>query len=226
MKVLVVEDTETIALSIKSGLETFGYTVDVALDGLEGYDLALNEKYDVIILDIMLPGKDGRAVLTDLRAADVATPVLFLTARGTTADKVEGLGYGADDYLVKPFVFAELVARVQALARRPQTFQSDVISFAGLEIDTSAMAVSRFDQPVSLSKREFALLEYLVRHQKRVVSKDTILENVWEFDSDVLPNTVEVYVGYLRSKLEKPFPKKPKFIKTVRGFGYTVTEET
>lgn len=224
MKVLVVEDNRTIADSIKRGFETYGYVVDAVYDGLEGYDLAVNEKYDVIVLDVMLPGKDGQTFCSDLRKEENTTPVLMLTARGSLEDKVEGLGVGADDYLVKPFEFAELVARVQALARRPRVFQNEVITYAGLQVDTSAMTVTRFETPIKLSKREFSLLVYLLQKKDRVVSKDQILEQVWEFDADVLPNTVEVYIGYLRAKLEKPFPGK-NFISTVRGFGYTLSEE-
>lgn len=224
MKVLVVEDNRTIAQSVKKGLETYGYVVDAVYDGLEGYDLAVNEEYDVIVLDLMLPGKDGQTFCKELRAEKNTTPILMLTARGSLEDKVDGLGVGADDYLVKPFEFAELVARVQALARRPRVFESEVLSYAGLSVDTTAMTVTRFEKPVKLSKREFSLLVYLLQNKERVVSKDQILEQVWEFDADVLPNTVEVYIGYLRSKLEKPFPGK-NFISTVRGFGYTLTEE-
>ncbi len=225
MKLLIVEDNRTIATSLKKGLETYGHVVDLAFDGLEGYDLALNEQYDVMILDIMLPEKNGYEVCRDLRKEGKVTPILMLTARGTLDDKLEGLDGGADDYLVKPFEFAELIARVQALGRRPHSYQKEVLEFADLTIDTGAMTVQRLGTEINLSRREFALLVYLIKNAGQVISKDQLLEHVWEFDANVLPNTVEVYVGYLRVKLEKPFPKAKSLIKTVRGFGYTVQEQ-
>jgi len=225
MKLLIVEDNHTIAESIQKGLQTHGYAVDVAYDGLDGFDLAINETYDVILLDLMLPGKNGMEICSELRSEGNTTPILMLTARGSLEDKVGGLQTGADDYLVKPFQFAELVARVQALARRQKAFQHEVLEYDDVRVDTAAMTVLRDDVPISLSKREFSLLVYLLKNAGRVLSKDQILEAVWEFDADVLPNTVEVYVGYLRAKLEKPFSSKPTFIKTVRGFGYTIQED-
>ncbi|MCA9369397.1 MAG: response regulator transcription factor [Pseudomonadales bacterium] len=225
MKILVVEDNKTIATSVQKGLETFGHVVDVAFDGETGYDLAANEEYNVIILDLMLPGMSGQNICEQLRKEDISTPILMLTARGELEDKVVGFELGADDYLVKPFEFAELVARVQALGRRAPHFVSEVISYKGLTVNTSTMQVERFGTPIQLSKREYALLVYLLQHQGTVVSKDSLLENVWEFDADVLPNTVEVYIGYLRTKLEKPFKNKGAIISTVRGFGYSVKEE-
>lgn len=224
MKLLVIEDNRTIAQAIQKGFQAHGHAVDVAFDGTTGYDFAMNEVYDVVILDLMLLGKDGIEICKALRAEGKTVPILMLTARGTLDDKVSGLQIGADDYLVKPFEFAELVARVQALGRRQKAYQSEVIEVHGLRVDTTALTVSRFGTPVELSKRELSLLVYLLKNRERVVSKDQILEQVWEFDADVLPNTVEVYIGYLRAKLEKPFAKAEPFLKTVRGFGYTIKD--
>ncbi len=223
MKVLIIEDKQTIATSIQKGLETYGHVCDVAFDGETGYDLALNEAYQVIILDLMLPGMSGQEICKQLRAEGVSTPLLMLTARGDLQDKIAGLGLGADDYLVKPFEFAELVARVKALGRRVPVFKSETITYHDLVVDTNTMRVTRFGQLIKLSKREFALLVYLLQNAGSILSKDILVENVWEFDANILPNTVEVYIGYLRNKLEKPFAGQPKIISTVRGFGYTVT---
>lgn len=225
MKLLIVEDSQTIALSLQKGLKSFGYVVDVAFDGQAGADLALSEPYDVVILDIMLPQKDGLTICREMRAANVTTPVLLLTAKGTLENKVTGFDSGADDYLVKPFEFAELLARVQALSRRPAALQASTFAHSGLLVDTKSLSVSRFGTQVVLSKREFSLLVYLLANKGQVLSKEHILQHVWEFDADVLPNTVEVYVGYLRAKLEKPFAASAQaqpLIKTVRGFGYTL----
>lgn len=224
MKVLVVEDSKTIAQAIQKGLQNKGYVVDVAYDGLQGYDLALSEAYDVLVLDLMLPGKDGKEICKDLRAEGNTVPILMLTARGSLEDKVSGLQTGADDYLVKPFEFEELVARVQALSRRQKALVSDIINANGLTVDMGVKSVTRFGTLIELSKREFSLLTYLLKNKGRVVSKDQIVEHVWEFDADVLPNTVEVYIGYLRAKLEKPFHRAKGLIKTVRGFGYTIVD--
>lgn len=222
MKLLIVEDEHKIANSIKKGLEQEGHAVDIAYDGNNGYDLASSETYDVIVLDLMLPGMDGITINKKLREDNIHTPILILTARGQIEEKVEGLNAGADDYLVKPFAFAELLARIKALARRPKKSLSLVLKIQNLTLNTLSYEVKRADKEINLSKKEYALLEFLMRHPNRILSKDQITNSVWSYDSNILPNTVEVYIGYLRNKIDKPFPKSPLLIQTVRGFGYKI----
>ena len=221
MRILVVEDEHKIANSIKKGLEQETYAVDVAYGGEEGFDLASSEEYDIIILDLMLPGLDGLTICKKLRREEnIHTPILILTAKGEVEDKVKGLNSGADDYLPKPFAFSELLARVKALARRPKQVLESSLTVEDLTLNTLSYQVNRSGKNIELSKKEYALLEYLMRHSGKVLSKDQIINNVWDYDADVLPNTVEVYIGYLRNKIDKPFPKSPQLIHTVRGFGY------
>jgi DNA-binding response OmpR family regulator len=221
MKILVVEDEHKIANSIKKGLEQESFAVDVAYNGLDGFDLAASENYEVIILDLMLPEMDGLEICRKLREEEKNhTPILILTAKGQLEDKVNGLNSGADDYLVKPFAFAELLARVKALSRRPKSSVGTILSLNDLSLNSITYEVRRGGKEIKLSKQEFVLLEYLLRHQNKVLTKDQIISNLWDYDADVLPNTVEVYIGYLRNKIDKPFPKKPKLIQTLRGFGY------
>ncbi|OGE16870.1 DNA-binding response regulator [Candidatus Daviesbacteria bacterium RIFCSPHIGHO2_01_FULL_36_37] len=215
MRILVVEDEHKIANSIKKGLELESFAVDVSFTGSEGFDLASSEEYDLIILDIMLPGLSGLEICKKLRKENIHTPILMLTARGQVSDKVEGLNSGADDYLTKPFAFEELLARVRALTRRPKGSVGQVLSIENLSLNTLNFEVKRGKKQIMLSSKEYALLEYLLRHPNQVLSKDQIINHVWDYESDVLPNTVEVYIGYLRGKLGKP-----EIIKTVRGFGY------
>jgi len=222
MRILVVEDEHKIANSIKKGLEQEAYAVDVAYDGEDGFAFASTEDYDVIILDIMLPKMSGIEVCKQLRASRIHTPILMLTAKGQLNDKVEGLNAGADDYLVKPFAFAELLARVKALTRRPKESFGSVLSVEDLSLNTLTYEVKRSDKQIELSKKEYALLEYLLRNQGRILTKDQIINHVWDYDADILPNTVEVYIGYLRNKIDKPFTDKPALIRTVRGFGYRI----
>lgn len=220
MRILVVEDEHKIANAIKRGLEQESYAVDVCYDADDGLSSALAEDYDVIILDRMLPGSmDGVGVCRAIREEANHTPILFLTAKDQIRDRVAGLDAGADDYLVKPFAFEELLARVRALLRRPHTTESTVLRIDDLVLDPAQFAVERAGKTINLSRREFALLEYLMRNQNRVLSKETIMNHVWDFDADILPNTVEVYMGYLRNKIEKPF-KGRQLIHTQRGFGY------
>lgn len=220
MRVLVVEDEHKIANAIKRGLELETYAVDVAYDGDSGLSSAQADDYDLIILDRMVPGSiDGVGICKSLRDAGDHTPVLFLTAKDQVRDRVAGLDAGADDYLVKPFAFEELLARMRALLRRPQDSVGMVLTSGSLKLDTATYAVERDGKQIHLSRREFALLEFMMRNQNRVLSKDAIMNHVWDFDADILPNTVEVYMGYLRSKIEKPF-KSPSLIHTQRGFGY------
>jgi two-component system, OmpR family, response regulator len=222
MKVLVIEDDHRIADSIKKGLEQEHITTDTAYDGAEGFDLASTEEYDVLVMDVMLPEMNGFDICQKLRQKNIATPILMLTAKTQTADKVDGLNYGADDYLSKPFDFAELLARIKALSRRPKNFLSPVLKVGDLQLNTSTYKVNRAGKIIKLPQKEFAILEYLMRHQGQVLSKEKIIENMWSFNEDILPNTVEVYIKNLRNKIEKPFPSKPKLIYTVRGFGYKI----
>lgn len=222
MRILIVEDERKIALALKKGLEQETFAVDVCLDGDEGLRYALDEPYDLVILDRMLPEKDGLTVCRELRA-DKQMPILLLTARDKIQDRVDGLNAGADDYLVKPFAFEELLARVRSLLRRPSQLQSPVLTCGDLSLNTQTFEVIRAGRPISLSKREFALLEYLLRKQGQIVSKDSIIAHVWDYDADILPNTVEVYMGYLRNKIDKPFTKAKPLLHTVRGFGYKLS---
>lgn len=225
MRLLVVEDEHKIANSIKKGLEQESYAVDVAYDGTEGYDLAATQDYDVIVLDLMLPGMDGVTICRKLRDEQTHTPILMLTAKGQLNEKVEGLNAGADDYLVKPFAFAELLARIRALTRRPKDSLSTKLSISDLSLNTLMFKVERAGAEIHLSKREYALLEYLIRHPNQVLTKDQIINHVWDYNADVLPNTVEVYIGYLRNKIDKPFKGKAPLIHTIRGFGYKIGEQ-
>lgn len=220
MRILVVEDEHKIAGSIKKGLEQESYAVDVAYTGPDGYDMASAEDYDIIILDLLLPGLDGIQVCKQLRQQNIHTPILMLTARGQISDRVTGLDAGADDYLTKPFAFEELLARVRALSRRPHTSTGTTLSYEGLSLNTSSYDVLRAGKSIRLSSKEYSLLEYLLRHPNQVLTKDQIIGHVWNYDADVLPNTVEVYIGYLRNKIDKPYPDQPPLIQTVRGFGY------
>ena len=220
MLVLLVEDEQKIAYAIKRGLEQEHYAVDVAYDGKEGLSLALSHNYDLILLDRMLPGGlDGSDICRKVRAKGIRTPILLLTARDGLHDKVSGLDSGADDYLVKPFAFEELLARLRSLLRRPEPLQSNVLLVENLSLDTSTYEVKRAGKIISVTSKEYSLLEYLMRHPGRIISKEAIISHVWDYDADILPNTVEVYVGYLRNKIDKPFALPP-LLQTVRGFGY------
>jgi len=223
MKLLVVEDDVKIADALKKGFEQKSHTVDVAYDGISGNDFALSENYDVIILDLMLPDIDGMAICNNIRHEGISTPVLMLTAKDQIDDVVGGLNIGADDYLTKPFEFDELVARVHALSRRPSNMTENVLSCSQITMDLVKKEVAVGNKLVDLSKKEFTLLEFLLRNKERVVTKEEIIEHVWSFDTEILKNTVEVYIAYLRNKIDKPF--KTHHIKTVRGFGYRLSEK-
>lgn len=222
MKILVIEDEQKIADSIKRGLEQERFTVDVAYDGLEGYDMAATGDYSAIILDLMLPSMDGTQICKSLRSEGVDTPILMLTAKGELEDKIEGFRVGTDDYLAKPFAFEELVARVRALTKRKKDGIATRLTHQDLVVDITNFTVTRDGKDILLSRKEFDLLVFLMRSQGKTLTKDQIIAGVWEYDSDVLPNTIEVYVGYLRGKIDKPFPGKPTLIQTVRGFGYKI----
>jgi two-component system, OmpR family, response regulator len=219
MKVLVVEDEHKIANSIKKGLEHENYVVDVAYEGNQGLDFALAENYDLIILDRLLPSIDGIEICKKMRTSGNHTPVLMLTAKGQIEDKVLGLDIGADDYMVKPFAFSELFARIRALLRRPKNTTEQIMTISDLTLNILTFEVYRGKQLIRLSSKEFSLLEYLLRHKNVIVTKEQIMNNVWSYDADVLPNSVEVYIKHLRDKIDQPF-KKPNLIHTVRGFGY------
>jgi len=225
MRVLVIEDESKIANAIAQGLTQEKYAVDVEYDADSGLGAALNESYDVMIIDRMLPGSmEGMDIVAKLRSKGINTPVIILTARGQIRDKVEGLNAGADDYLVKPFSFEELLARVRALLRRPENAIGNRLQVQDLILDTISYDVSRSGKPIKLSAKEFALLEYMMRNAGQILSKENIIAHVWNFDSDVLPNTVEVYMGYLRNKIDKPF-QSPELLHTLRGFGYRFGEK-
>lgn len=222
MRILVVEDEHRIANSIKKGLEQERYAVDVAYNGTDGFDLASTEDYDVIILDLMLPGMDGLDVCRELRSKEIHTPILILTAKGQIQDKVEGLDCGADDYLTKPFSFEELLARMRALIRRPKNSLQAVLAVDDLQLNTQNFEAKRGKQKIQLSSKEFSLLEYLMRHAHHTITKEQIISHVWDYDADILPNTVEVYIRNLRRKIDLPFRNKKALIHTVRGFGYKI----
>jgi len=220
MRILLIEDDHKISTAIKQGLELESFAVDVEYDADAGLGAALGEEYDLIILDRMLPGSmEGIDVCKEIRKEGNHTPVLLLTAKDEVRDRVAGLNAGADDYLPKPFAFEELLARIRALLRRPQDNLGTTLQYEDLVLDTVDYDVRRGGQPINLSRREFALLEYLLRNAGKLLTKESIIKHVWDFDADILPNTVEVYIGYLRNKVDKPFEGEP-LINTVRGYGY------
>ena len=223
MRILVVEDEVRLAAYVKQGLEAEGYAVDVAPDGQEGLWLARNQAYDVIVLDIMLPKRNGYQVCADLRAEGNWTPVLILTAKDGEFDQAEGLDTGADDYLTKPFSFVVLAARLRALIRRGGGHRPSVLEVGDLRLDPAAHRCWRDDRGIELSPKEFSLLEYLMRHPGEVVSKLDILGAVWDWSFDGGPNVVEVYIGYLRNKIDRPFGRRS--IETVRGVGYRLVPD-
>jgi two-component system, OmpR family, response regulator len=221
MRILIVEDDHKIANALKRGLEQQGYATDVAYTADEGMEMALNITYDLYILDRMLPGNiDGIGIVNSIRKARINTPILMLTAKSRVLDKAEGLNAGADDYLAKPFAFVELIARVRALLRRPQQTTQDVLNYNNLTLDTQSKLVLRANTPINVTSKEYSLLDYFMRNPDRLLSKEQIINHVWNYDSDILPNTVEVYVGYLRNKIDKAFPAETPLFHTKRGFGY------
>lgn len=212
MRILIIEDEHRIAEALKKGLEQERYAVDLAYNGTDGHELATNEDYDLIIMDLMLPGMDGNTLCSKLRKENIHTPILMLTAKSQVSDKVRGLDNGADDYLTKPFAFEELLSRIRALLRRPKIETSSELTSGEISMNTNTFEVKVGDKPVTLSSREYSLLEYLLRHKNMIVSKEQIIAHVWDYDSNILPNTVEVYVKKLRTKGVS--------LATVRGFGY------
>lgn len=222
MKILVIEDEKKVASFIKRGLEEDQYEVTVAHDGAEGFKQALAGDFSLLIVDVMLPKKDGLTLVRELREAEKTMPVLMLTARGTTEDIVSGLDAGSDDYLTKPFAFAELTARVRALLRRGEQDRGAEIHFADLRLDPVSHKVWRGGKEIDLTAKEYGLLEYLVRNPNTVLSRAMIAEHVWDYAFDSFTNIIDVYVNYLRKKVDKDYPTK--LIHTVRGQGYILRE--
>jgi DNA-binding response OmpR family regulator len=223
MRILVIEDDARLARIVERVLKQERFDVDLAHDGETGLDLALSGTYDALIVDRMLPGRDGVAIVRELRAARVDTPALMLTARSDLPERIEGLDAGADDYLGKPFAFEELLARLRALLRRSdRPLREEVVQIDGVTVNLAAHTVERAGHAVELTQREFALLETLLRHRGRVVSRDQILERVWGYDADPRGNVVDLYVYYLRKKLDPEGRDRERVIRTVRGAGYVV----
>ncbi|MFM6938700.1 MAG: response regulator transcription factor [Aquirufa sp.] len=225
MKILLIEDEPKTVQSLKQGLEENHYTVDVAYDGLMGKQLATRTAYQLIISDIIIPGMNGLELCKLLRAEGIQTPILMLTALSTTDDKLVGFEAGADDYLAKPFDFKEFLARVKALIKRSnQTLiEAQVLKFADLELDLTSKIVTRSGQKINLTAKEFQLMEYFLRNQEKVISKAEIAENIWEVEDEGSSNLIEVYVNYLRKKVDKGFPSK--LIHTQFGMGYILRQE-
>ncbi len=223
MKILVVEDEKKVAKFLQQGLVEEHYTVDIANDGEQGEQLGTSGGYDLVILDIFLPKKDGIAVLRNLRAKNVTAPVLMLTAKSATDDKVEGLDSGADDYLTKPFAFAELLARVRSLLRRGTAEKSIILKVADLELDTVQHKAKRGETVIELTGKEYALLEYFMRNANRVLTRTIISEHIWNYNFDTGTNVVDVYINHLRSKIDDGYEKK--LLHTVRGVGYVLKDE-
>ncbi len=223
MKILIVEDEAKTAAYLTRGLQENGFVTDLARNGEDGAHLARTEPYDLIVLDVMLPGRDGWSIIAELRRREIATPVLFLTARDAVHDRVKGLELGADDYLVKPFAFSELLARVRSILRRGAARQSTVLKVADLEMDLVRHRATRNGRVLDLTPKEFLLLSLLVRRSGDVLSRTLIAEQVWDINFDSDSNVVDVHMRRLRSKVDDPF--RSKLIRTVRGVGY-VLEET
>jgi len=223
MRILVVEDEKKVASFIKRGLEEENYEVETAADGEEGLAMAIERKYDMIILDWMLPKRDGMSLLKELRERKAATPVLMLTAKDTVDDIVTGLETGSDDYLTKPFAFAELLARVKALIRRSEMDRGAELTFADLRIDPVTHKVWRGEKEIDLTAKEYGLLEYFMRNPNQVLTRTMIADHVWDYTFDSFTNIIDVYVNYLRKKIDRDAPTK--LIHTVRGVGYILKEE-
>ena len=225
MRILFIEDERKVAQAVKEGLEHEGYQVDVAITGEEGFFLLNTRQYDLLLLDLMLPGHDGLEILRTLRRKGMSLPVLILTARDAVEDRVIGLDSGADDYLTKPFAFPELLARIRVLLRRGRGEQILRFRVADLELDLVTRKVQRAGQPIALTAREFALLEYFMRHQGQIVSREMLARDVWQETNRATPinNLIDVHIARLRRKIDDPFPKK--LLHTVRGVGFILSEE-
>ena len=223
MRIILIEDDKKIAAFIKKGLEEERYAVDVFHNGEDGAYWATVNDYDLIILDIMLPGKDGIEICNEIRHKNILTPILMLTAKTSVGDRVKGLDTGADDYLTKPFAFEELFARVRSLLRRNQAYKTKTLKIADLELDPASRKVSRAGKKIALTGKEYALLEYLMRNKGRVLTETMIIDHVWDMNFDPESNIVNVYIHHLREKVDRGFGKK--LIHTIRSLGYTITDE-
>ncbi len=222
MRILVVEDDKKVGRFLEKGLQEEQYAVDICRDGADALYFAQTNTYDVIILDIMLPGKDGFTICREMRENSILTPVIMLTAKDTVEDKISGLSEGADDYLTKPFSFEELLARIRALLRRNQDYKTKVLKAGDLEMDPVRRLVTRAGKKIILTGKEYALLEYLLRNKGRIVTPVMILEHIWDMDYDGISNIVNVYINHLRNKIDKD--SRAKLIKTIRGHGYQIDE--
>jgi len=220
MRILLIEDNKRLSDSLKLSLKDDGYAVDTAYDGLDGEEMARTPVYDAIILDLMLPGKDGISICRDLRNGHIKTPILMLTARDALSDRVQGLDSGADDYLVKPFELEELRARIRALLRRDSPDKSGTLQIADLELDPASHSVHRNGQPIELTAKEFALLEYMMRLPNHVVTREMAEQHIWSDDHLIASNVVDVYIRRLRRKIDDPFGEK--LLETLRGAGYRI----
>lgn len=223
MKLLIVEDEIKLAHAMQRALELQKYVVDVAYDGESGFDRAQTKKYDLIILDLMLPKLNGIEVCTELRNENNTTPIIMLTAKGQVSDKTKGLDSGADDYMVKPFSFEELFSRIKALVRRTAKETAALLQVGKLSLDPVTYKVTHGSKSIALSAKEFAILEYLLKNKNKVISKSQIVAHVWDYDADILPSTVEVHMKNLRDKIDRPFGTT--HIHTVRGFGYEMRDK-
>lgn len=223
MRILIVEDEKDLAENLKKGLTEDGFAVDIALDGEEGRYMAESELYDLVILDLMLPKLDGISLCHEIRKKGIKIPLLILTAKSMVEDKVEGLNFGADDYLTKPFDFAELTARIHALLRRGSTNELPILEINNLKLDSSRHGVFREKTKLELTPKEFSILELLLRNKEKVVTRTQILEHVWDYNFESMSNLVDVLIGTLRKKVDKKGQKK--LIRTVYGVGFKVSEE-
>ena len=226
MRILIVEDEEKVSSFIKKGLEEEGFMVDIASDGEEGEELILKNSYDIIILDIMLPKKDGNELLGDIREKGIDVPVIALTAKDKISDKVESFSKGCDDYLTKPFMFEELLLRIRAILKRKSgktEKETTILSFADLKLDLIKRVAIRGGKEIELTSKEFALLELLMKNPKKIISRTEISQKVWGYDFDTLTNIIDVYINHLRNKMDKGFEKR--LIHTIRGVGYIFTDE-
>ncbi|MFA3783429.1 response regulator transcription factor [Melioribacteraceae bacterium 4301-Me] len=222
MRILVVEDEKKVANFIKKGLEEEYFSVDVAYNGKDGYEMAVSQEYDVIVLDVMLPFKDGLKITKDLRSQNVNTPILLLTVKDSTGDKVAGLDAGADDYLTKPFAFEELTARIRALLRRKETQKTTELKIDNLTLNLITHKVYRGEQEITLTPREYAILEYLIHNKNKIVSRTKLIEHVYDYHFDPETNIIDVYINKLRNKIDLPSQKQ--LIHTVRGIGYIIKD--
>ncbi|ROL60314.1 DNA-binding response regulator [Bacteroidetes/Chlorobi group bacterium MS-B_bin-24] len=223
MRILVVEDEKKLANFIKHGLEEERYIVEIAYNGEQGLEMAMNNEYDAILLDVMLPGRDGFSILQELRKAGIKVPIMMLTARGATEDRVMGLDLGADDYLPKPFSFEELAARLRSILRRSAPEKTTKLQCGDLILDTITHFAYRGGKEIELTTKEYALLEYLMRNKNRIVSRSNILQHVWRHSFDPESNIIDVYIKRLREKIEFD-PSQPQLIQSIRGVGYRIRE--